>query len=440
MKSNKHILFALVVFLLLIACQPTPEPKAYTQLSEEEIPDRVQETFDLYDGIRLSIDAPVTLPEETLPSAEITRIEFSQEMIERVYATLCGDRPVYQFAEIKAELEACIMLNRTQEALLRAELGDDMIKRKDYFIRLMEDTLPTAPEEYTLGELADIRSYEDCIVKVDMGVKPIAFFQVSPIDADVRYVHFHNVGSEFVQNIPDAFPLVITQEQAVEQAEEILKKIGIIQNYSVAEVNIKAMYDSLYDGQLDDTVLPHAYEIIFLRTIADVEQNFSEQALMGTLTKYAPLFRPESITMTLNDTGLLLFEWIEPCEAVLEETPALIGLSSALERMKEQFSNTYNHYYFDELNEHYLNEKIDTGQVTIRIDRIVLGIVTLQGVNGSVRVVPIWEFFGNIECVVSGETMYYYPEYRELRDEKSRTNSLCSVDAVTGRVIDRTGM
>jgi len=110
---------------------------------------------------------------------------------------------------------------------------------------------------------------------------------------------------------------------------------------------------------------------------------------------------------------------------------SVIDLDTAYEAMLSYMQSSQNRYAYEEYG-------ISSDRVTISINRIELGMSCIVGKNKSIEAVPVWEFFGEIEYEdTQGKITYVNTLHHKITDKTRGCNSICTINAINGKRIDR---
>ncbi len=439
----KRILVFFLTAVFLCACVPTPEVTEYRreentadfEQAVSDIPESFERTETLPDGIRLEVHAKVVKPDAPLSVGTVTRTPFDTATAERVCRALFGEAPIYEYFESKRELAEYILTCREQmeaakDALSEAELSDLASTLND-----MEAALPNLPDEGKPASYGKLFGYDNGFMMVDTGKPRMATFQAR---ADSRNIlSFTDLGFR-KHLIEEIEPLKVSEEDAVRQAEEILKKLGLEDRFVAVKTGVHPVNHTMVDQMLDSKGyrFPQRHErryVVFMRKIGDAKQVYSEQIQYGSTDGgYEEAVFWEVMEFQFDNDGLVGFHWQEPGEVtVTQNNVSVIDLDTAYRAMTDWLKASQNKYTYEDYG-------VSPGQITASVDRIELGMSCILGRDRTIEVVPVWEFFGEIEYRDASQNVRYISLLQHcLTDETRGCNSICTISALTGKRIDR---
>ncbi len=448
-KAPVKILAALLSALLLAccfttACQPTPEKEIvmgedgimdYSRILSDISTSYVKEEA-LPDGIHLKVQAEVIKPDDELCIGIIERYPFDAAMVEKVGDILWGSAPMYVYYESKRELAEYIVTCRAQIDAAKDFLGENDVAYLEMTLNDMEKALPGKPDAGKPASYSKIFGYDNGFIKVDTGKNAEATFQALA-DGYRNILSFMDIG--FKKHLIEYIePLRVTEEEVVKQAEEILENMGLAGQFGVVKTGIWPVNHTIVDQMLEDK--GYAFQsrhqrryVIFMRKIGNANQVYSEQIQRGaTDGGYGAAVFWELMEMQFDNDGLVSFNWQEPGNVrITEENVSVIDLDTAYEAMLSYMQSSQNRYAYEEYG-------ISSDRVTISINRIELGMSCIAGKNKSIEAVPVWEFFGEIEYEdTRGKITYVNTLHHKITDETRGCNSICTINAITGKRIDR---
>lgn len=448
MKNHAAIFVAIPMAVILSACQPTPEgpgPVAgHTSqadpgadaLAWKDAPATCTTAAALPDGIKLVIDADVVVPEVPLCKGSIQRVPFDMTMVEQVADVLFGDAPIYEYVETRQELMEYIATVNMQ-----LEAAKDILDAADMafygsIIDNMEQAIPSRPDAEKAASLQRIFSYDNGFVKVDTGKNRKASFQALS-NARRQILSFMDLGFQrhLIDDIP---PLEITEEEAIAQAEAILDGLGLGDSFSVVKTGVRPIDHTIVDQSLEKKgyAFPSRHEgryVICMRKIGGADQVYSEQIQQGaTQGGYDMAVFWERMELQFDNDGLVSFLWQEPGQVTVTEAQVpVIGLDAACAAMLAHMQASQTKYTYEPYG-------IPSEAITIHVDRIQLGMSCILGKDGGIEAVPVWEFYGEIEYKdENGNVSFVDTMNGGLSTESRGCNSVCTIHAMTGGVIDR---
>ena len=441
----KYVLLMVICAAMLLAgCVPTPELKKQAEPAAvnsgdtitQNIPDTLDREEALADGIRLKVKANVVKPDGELSVGTVKRYPFDVSTVKRLGEILWGNAPMYEYYEPKHELAEYIVACREQMEAAKDALSDSDIAFIETTLKDMEAAMPNAPDEGKPATYEKIFGYDNGFIKVDTGKGRQALFQA--LSSEHRNIlSFLDLGFK-KQLVEEIEPLRVTEEDAIRQANEILEQLGLKDQFSVVKTGVHPINHTIVDEVLTNKGyhFPERHErryVIFMRKIGNAKQVYSEQIQYGSTDGgYDAAVFWEVMEFQFDNDGLVSFTWQEPGDVtVTEKAVSVIDLDTAYEAMLTYLRSSQNRYTYEECD--LLPER-----VTISIDRIELGMSCILGTNRTIEAVPVWEFYGEIEYEDgSGRTRCVNLREGRLTDETRGCNSICTINALNGKRIDR---
>lgn len=435
----KKVAIGLLVFssFALAACQPTPKLNTGALENVGVAPTFYEQEVALYDGIQLVISASVIAPDGPFVQASIERQTIDASFVEKIAQTFSVNSVFYKCCETSPELTLAIMTYERQLESVRSKLPESEIQYIEGIIENMKRALASTPETEPVVSLDQVMEREDA--KIDTGHEKKAVLVFSRGERR-NFIRITNNRWKDVM-FDDVAPLQITEEDALRQATDILRKLGISDEFSlVATRTISDEYTLVVRAMnqlgLADYPYDHRIKLIFMRDIYGKKQVYSEQIAEGTWrSEYADMIFWEMIEMEFDNDGLALFNWQEPGSVTIDSSESqIIDLETAVDAMCEYMTVSQNQYSYNALG-------FSPKNITIHIDRIELGMSCIMGENRTILVVPVWEFYGNVEYIdSSGKARYVKIDglnAGQTSDEPFEYYSLCTINALTGKRIDR---
>ena len=226
---------------------------------------------------------------------------------------------------------------------------------------------------------------------------------------------------------------------------DILSQLGLADEFDVVKVKKWTLVHTMVDAILDE----NGYEfpkgkqegqcVIFMRNIGGAKQVYSDQVQDGAQDgEFGTAVFWEILQIQFDNDGLVYFDWQEPGE---------VEVDAAYQAFHEYLGTSQNKYTYEPFREYlsssqnrYSNmpSELNPENITIVIDRIELGMTCSIGKNETIEAIPVWEFFGEIEYRTdSGEVFFVDMARQGLAKETSGCNSICTINALNGKRIDR---
>ena len=466
----------LVLSVLPLACQPTPEEEPVVNkgdgtleeaIAAEALPParyEAPETLRLdpfgTETFQVVVDAEVCVPDvERYPIVEVVLRTVTADWARDMMYKMADGKTIHTYQNevptTKEQIEGEITLLQQQLANPDAYLpaGADEQTRaaaeKEWreLLEAWETLYQEAPDTFEPREVdmsdAAFRTASEFRGAVESGKQRETYLSVTAgyggPGGNVEYNNLVDVGMPFHfdmdSDLTDLNDVTISAEEAVQIGLDFLAQLG---ETDFAPALIVAGYCDPEWGT-DPIPLeewPQCYQIQFTRSVAGVPATYREEHYDGIgadgRERYAPAYPQESIEMDIRDSGVTYMYWSTPSELgrTLNENVTLMPFEQVVERFCDQilYSATP-----------AVEETDSVIKKTLYIDRIELGMVrALQ--RGSVDrwiMVPAWTFFGKTALQYAGPQPGGYPldENNEYLSELPASTSLI-LNAVDGSVYD----
>ncbi|HML69566.1 MAG TPA: DUF6034 family protein [Clostridia bacterium] len=434
MKHCKYLCLFLstIAAIFCIACKPTPN---FTQFQKTEnisqYCDAFLQNISLTDGIQLNYDAHVYIPDHSLSRGEFIVGHYSKDIVCKTYEALCCDALIYQHAETKQQLIDYVAYGKMALALLSNTISENILQNELSELDSISNIADEAATDKAPANLDQITEYDQGLVDVRMGGSKDAIFQV--LTSPRYWIFFGNYQRPVPSNEPCKEPLKISHQDAVSLAENALRKIGILDDFSLARSDEEVINYTYYQTFFDDDTKNKAHILLYLRRINDDPQLDDSRILLGTTNQYDLSFLQEYILFKIDDNGILSFEWNTPGELQLTDEPeSVITFNDAVSVATNQMKVSFTKYTF---------EGAAPADISVCIDKIALGYILHEGTGNTVDVLPAWEFYGYIvdESKSEGTDRYYDVNTKSWTNSYEDNVSLCVINALNGKVIDRIG-
>ena len=468
-------LFITLVFLIamLTACQSTPEQPVVIQKDMEQMIEKAQEenessekltaletperfTADLInakENVIVTADAEIFLPDtDKIPTATVNKQVFSQETADKLMELLLQGQTLYDIegylqttkAEIQEKLvELYAMRAGTIPVNVDGE-DSDSVEVLNETIDIWEKELRDAPEEasktpalttFHKREIPGFESEEtDCIEGIaEIGGEPARFLVQNGIQENRIFVEFYRniyTGRNYHPidiltgklNIDaEKLKLEVTAEEAQAQADVLIEKLGLpYKVYARTELCINLEGGGLAEGDEPDyNNLPTAHIVRYVRMVEGVPITYTGDTgtRLETEENYAKPWPYEAISVVIDDTGIIEFNWTSPYtdpEIITEDTN-LLPFSEIQNTFEKMVMAKYSY--------------VEEGALQLDINSVHLGLmrVTNPEQRGSGLLIPVWDFFGTITIMPENDEPYLF----------SGTGSVLTINAVDGSIIDR---
>ncbi len=454
-------------FLLLCACQPTPEEPVVLQKDQDlmieqgsatlppqesytppKVPERYQ--FDFQDGaLTIHADAEIVVPSEPMPIVNVRAQGIPQETMYRLFDLLSnGEELVMQRRTTKAEIAA--MIRQWEEQMdAGPEAWDDMtqeeyqagLRRK---IEKAKESYKTAPETEE-RRVAD-GTYDDTYVewsktecKTVVAQNQNRWFTVYSYengnwDSQFQYTRFPFFSVmnlvRYDENID--LPEGLRYADAEAYVETVLAAIGepfaIAAVYRVGDVTDNSGNDSLKSGT------HYALCFDYVRTVKGVPLA-TDTSDFGSSdgSSYSIPWKQESLRIIVDADGIVSVDWGGPL-AVLDpvaEAATLMPFDKIRGIAEKMLPIIYNPTGW-----------VETEAMEINVRSARLELIRIREQNNTKELqgmlVPTWVFYGTIEARVeyAAETMYQeYGMNGGMPFYNGETMILC-INAIDGSIID----
>lgn len=441
MKKAFAFLILALLLCAFIACQPTPQAMQLSGVSSSGAGEYehvlVEESVSLDDGIQLVLSASVNEPTGESPQGKVEWQPIDSHFVKSVVNAFSTDAVFYEAVETQSELTESLLTYQEQLDTVRDQLSPVDIQMLEGVIGDMQDALSTAPEAESIIPIDTVMAEQEA--KIQTGNKNKAVLVIGDSNRK-KFIRISNYRWNDIMQNNDASDAV-SEDAAMQLGAGVLRKLGLSDLFSLSAtrhtsseytlVASLANQMGIINAPADDRV-----ELIYMRNIGGQKQVFSQQIEDGTTAReYDETVFWETIKMYFDNDGLVEFAWQQPCSITLdskENQP--ISLETAVNAMIQFMEVSQNRYTYAPLG-------IDSKKVTIRIDNIELGMTCIVGPDETFLAVPVWEFYGNIEYINEDGDVKYTSisgsNEGQILDEPVAYNSLCTINALTGKRIDR---
>ena len=515
----KRLLLLALAALLLCACQPTPETEFVVNKGDQSamidmargegvdtvtvaggtegnatqtydlhmiygIPERLQMETESTDGaIKISIDAPILIPEEPMPIVRVKAGRFDQRLAAQLWNALVKDETMYcitdegQHKRTKSEIAAEIQdlvdwldgKNDDQQYATESETREAIAALQEQYRNAPDDperdekipcdgTLYTItvsmdgtdatatrtgimagndaedPRKSVTFHLQNDTDNEEAIV-VDYGHGE---WGVIPVDknASMSYSRWsdamscgHTLGNLSIElSRSDPLPeetarfIGTTPAEAVEMTEAFLREAGLSDEFGVTQITL---WDDRSPANHKPEPSQYAYQVLCMRKVNDIlccsTRNIWQSGEDLFARTYVPTWAYEYITVGIDDEGIFSVWWKGKLTVLdtLMDAATLLPFERIGEIIKTRLPVQYPHPTWES----------DGGNgCVVSVDRIELGLwrVLEQNELGRGLLVPTYCLYG---------TAQRREKDGSLRDPEDYT-LLYVINAVDGSVID----
>ncbi|HWP22270.1 MAG TPA: DUF6034 family protein [Candidatus Cryosericum sp.] len=435
--------FTLVLCALLLgACQPTPQAMHLTSASPDGAGEReqvrVEKSISLDDGIQLVLSASVDEPTAEFPQGKVEWQPIDSNFVKNVANTFSTDAVFYEAVETQSELTEALLTYQEQLDVVRDRLSPADIQMLKGVIGDMQDAFSTAPEAESIIPIDTVMVEQEA--KIQTGNKNKAVLVIGDSNRK-KFIRISNYRWNDIMQENNASNAV-SEDAAKQLGADVLRELGLSDMFSLSAIRHTSSEYTLVASLANQMGIVNApaddrVELIYMRNIGGQKQVFSQQIEDGTTAReYDETVFWETIKMYFDNDGLVEFTWQQPCSVTLDSKEIQpIGLETAVSAMTQFMEVSQNRYTYAPLG-------IDSKKVTVRIDSIELGMTCIVGPDETFLAVPVWEFYGNIEYINDDGNVKYLSvsgsDEGQILDEPTPYNSLCTINALTGKRIDRT--
>jgi hypothetical protein len=398
---------------------------------------RVERSVSLDDGIQLVISASVHEPTGEFPQGKVDWQPIDSNCVKNVANAFSTDMVFYEAVETQSELTEALMTYQEQLDAVRDQLSPADIQMLEGVIDDMQGALSSAPEAESIIPIDTVMTEQEA--KIQTGNQNKAVLVIGDSNRK-KFIRISNYRWNDIMQNNDASDAV-SEDAAMQLGAGVLKELGLSDLFSLNAVRHTSSEYTLVANLANQMGIINApaddrVELIYMRNIGGQKQVFSQQIEDGTTAReYDETVFWETIKMYFDNDGLVEFTWQQPCSITLdskENQP--ISLETAVNAMTQFMEVSQNRYTYAPL-------AIDSKKVTVRIDSIELGMTCIVGPDETFLAVPVWEFYGNIEYINDDGDVKYTSisgsNEGQILDEPIPYNSLCTINALTGKRIDR---
>jgi beta-lactamase regulating signal transducer with metallopeptidase domain len=420
---------------------PTTEPYTVTQWT-----DKVEEG-----RLTIDINAEIVTPNVSkFPLYNIKGATLSQDIVDKLKEIFFGDATVYEYTLRMKEEEDLEDSNKIYAAMQDgtyefSEYDDkeELISGMRTHINSLKKSLKKLPDtglmplDMTLSnheyEMDGITEAGD---KIDVwkGMPRIYLFRYDPnLERDVN--------NEYIKQ-PE--PAAMTREEAIAQAEELLKELGLtdFRFYKDRSAHMRGneyLVDDLISGNVTSRH-PHVYGLVFTRVVDGIQLASSysrpDSKDSETLNRFFQNFEEEKITIAIDDDGIRGFDWMAGIDTELVDgNPQLKNIEdikqTVIEQLLEKYEDVGENYNTDTKNddEYY---KLEHYTLHVKSMRLEYACAPVGDDYDTPYLVPVWNIYATNESSawrkVNGEEV--------LRDSEHHIIGIeLTINAIDGSVI-----
>ncbi len=445
--TKRWTVIILVIFLLLTACQPTPEedivvnrgdgaleaaiaatavPSEQPLLPVDEVGQRVEHWTDelTIRGLTCTIDADIVLPDKKI--FPVYRVR--QRTLDAATAAQVLD---YFLADATGACETTRTREQVLLDLMAARKGNyvsydgvsvwEPYDGQEEDIARLEQELQNTPEE-TFGPVPDtvpldppytyalpdggrvrVQVSQDSLYATAYGVYSIVQPENWVMDGEA---YPGEPAGTTLKNVK------LTQAEAEAMAQAFLEQAGLTYLGLAEAEKARILQDITYE------TLSEGWQLIYVRSDGGCIPVYYYNQQTGYLYQrsedYAPRWYPEALRLYVDENGIQSFEWSRPLEIV--ETMNENVLLLEFDEIREQITQAIAHGYA------YMSEKMGgSGNYAVTVNRIVLTnvLVPMRDTVEYQMLVPAWLVF-----------------YQQQMGAAEPLTAFIAVNAVDGSTID----
>ena len=466
----------LVAFTIMLAastaCQPTPEIEQVgnkgssvmdESLKEDSISPRSLNIPEKYfyehtssnGKIKVTTDAGIVFTDnDALPVYSAKIAPFTEQQIEKVIHILFGEGAVLSKNDIelsKAELMEKLLLP-AQQQLAEVQSGKEIYEETGLLteqelmnrIDVIKEKIAKAPDKPEISSVS-VKDYltsseglhaysvlgngEKASIWVTNGndIYPIwLIFEMENREYD-----------EYADRGIDKMILATTPDEAIDQAEQFLDRIGVNYMDFCAISSTSRLGENEYENNSEANLSKTAYAVTFTRTVSGIPCAYDNNYCEGA---YSKPFYAERIRIHIDDTGIVGVYWYG--NTVIQD---MVSQNVKLYPFNDMVSHAA--AQLGQKSVEFFSTPFDNGirKISYKIDKIVLGYARVINKNSQDKylLIPVWDFYGQRTIEFDHEYIdKQNAEYGQTSDymltESFDVQPLVTANALDGTIVDRT--
>ena len=476
-KAAIKALAASLASLLLLccfttACQPTPKIEQVgnkgssvmdESLKEDSISPRSLNIPEKYfyehtssnGKIKVTTDAGIVFTDnDALPVYSAKIAPFTEQQIEKVINILFGEGAVLSKNDIelsKAELMEKLLLP-AQQQLAEVQSGKEIYEETGLLteqelmnrIDVIKEQIAKAPDKPEISSVS-VKDYltsseglhaysvlgngEKASIWVTNGndIYPIwLIFEMENREYD-----------EYADRGIDKMILATTPDEAIDQAEQFLDRIGVNYMDFCAISSTSRLGENEYENNSEANLSKTAYAVTFTRTVSGIPCAYDNNYCEGA---YSKPFYAERIRIHIDDTGIVGVYWYG--NTVIQD---MVSQNVKLYPFNDMVSHAA--AQLGQKSVEFFSTPFDNGirKISYKIDKIVLGYARVINKNSQDKylLIPVWDFYGQRTIEFDHEYIdKQNAEYGQTSDymltESFDVQPLVTANALDGTIVDRT--
>lgn len=475
------ILSIIIILILAVGCQPTPDDSVVAPKNIEQIVIQAQENTeegaDIHESIKaelyndtftsgngktvFNISATIDIPDvESLSIQRVTKHVFSQEEASQMIETFLGDVKLYQIPvsldqkQIEEKLilyygmrdgsipifvdgEDSTSIERLNEliadyekALLSAEDAPGQLEASLIFSTPSDSTDPASQKI----EGVSINANGDIYLCINNCYPQPNIVRAIYVNAKARDGFLYNRNAPYYDIRDTEDPIVpasfnLSQDEALQFANNLLADLEISGmqcaqiRYVVMPSNTSNTWPGITYTSENAQAFKWAYKLQFTRLAGGVPITITSANGTGVTdeTLYALPWEYEKLEIIVDTAGLVCFEYRSPYEIVetITTNASILPFEDIASVAKVMLPATYG----------WIDESSEMKSASIEISRISLGMMRVTEPNARDHglLIPVWDLWGSLTTTNNnGEQSVFY-----------EFESLLTINALDGTVINR---
>ena len=380
-------------------------------------PETCADSFENKNGrVTVSFDdaAVIVPPVQSIPAVALKPSTFSKETVDKYAAYFLHGAPVFtqEHVRTKEEIEAEII--RLKQSIQETKSEDnlsgnmkDYLKESEQYLKDLEKQFQEAPEERAKTpatlDFVETEYGQKISVVADLGKEDVAEFGFSNTKEGGIF-SFSNCGKAFYSAWGDPVTNELPKGMTMTLDEATALINGCIKDLDIEKMQIDAVYYGQYEDFLLNNIDKQCYHFelnrlfhgIPVTRIDAATPNSGDDPTMEAPKEpeYTEVVRPEWLFIQVDDTGIVDMQWTGPFEEdeVLSENVTLLPFDEIVQKAKD--------------NMFFQGYSASNCTAHVHITRIELGMMRIMRKDkpGAYMMVPVWDFIGNREETVYGET------------------------------------
>ena len=236
-----------------------------------------------------------------------------------------------------------------------------------------------------------------------------------------------------IEDMSHSIGLTITYDQAKNIAEELLKDLKIEGMNLNAAAFTPAMGDiNIYSTQSAAETNPYYYTFYFTKQFDGISWTYTNPYFNESdITKqYAEMWKDEYIKVMVDDTGIVLLQWVSPANIIetFDDNVTLLSFNDMIQKFIQQLQTS---------GAYALNDKIVKREFTINEIRLGYAKVARQNNPDQYLLVPAWDFFGTCKNYMAKDILDPSYDQDNAIVENNFRQSFMTINAIDGSIINR---